>query len=640
MLYTNRPSFPVWIVFASVACLESANNTAADEAISALIDQAKANYQPVTSEEVEAAQDELSAAALELEQFLIPGSGRGERWKKYLDWQSVQDSLAEGAEPNLVGLRTTLDKLRSGTPGTELPPFRHAAAAIQKFVDFATVARARDQRAFVDRQLDLLKKYVDRYEFDHSPRARFEIERRIDFFTGIDRATELTTALRDRFDQPNVHAEVSEHFLSRVASESIDRVGPVKDCILGTSIRGTGHTTGSVAIETLSSPSRAAVLIHLAGITLSETCGYNDPVVIRSSGTTPFTATKRIELEDANFWNYPTRVSAKTSTITRSVQKQGGGFGSKIIAKIGEKKVTEKKPQANYIASRHAEERIAEKLEKDLLPKLQDARYEYEHQFKKPLAMRDAEPQSIVFSSTDHSLSLDLLQAVRGELGADTPPTAFPEGYDVALRVHETGAANFASALLAGARLSKKTKDSDPKLDVELPKSLRDAIHEAREDAVADSAAAEEIQFKPWSIRFRRQRPLSFRFFDNLVMIRLHAARITAGDDTYDGWDIVVKYGLHVQNGGLMLVRDGEIEVIPTAFDPADGGGLTNRQVGLRGNLAKELNRQAEAGRGFAEEFEIPMIDLPEKIADRGPLMLQDATSQDGWLSLGWMLPQ
>lgn len=640
-LTTLLPAHLIAFVHVTISCLLFVPSAVAvDEQLAALIDQTKADYQPVTTEEVDQARSRLATSAAELERFLIPGSRRGEAWKTYLEWQGVQESLAAGSDGDLDALRRSLDQLRSGADGLQLAPFRSVAAAMEDYINLATMARARDQQAFIDRQLELLATYLDRYESEPTTRARFEIERRIEFLTGIGRGTELTTALRNRFNHANVRAEISERFLSRVVSDSIYEVGPVRDCILGTAIRGTGRTTGSVSIETVPSLERAALVLRLSGVTCSETLGYNDPVVIRSSGTTPFTATKRIELEDAEFWNYPTKVSATTSTITRSVKKQGGGLGSRLVEAIGERQVEEKKPRANYIAARHAEERIANNLDEELVPRLQDARYEYETQFQQELDRRNAKPRFVAFSSTDDSVHLDMLQAGRGELGADTAPGEFTAGHDVTVRVHETGAANMASAILAGATLSKQSKEGNPKLSVELPDFLRKAIDKAREEAEAEPAEDDDREFKPWSIVFRRQRPVTFEFADNMVKLRLHAARIQTGDDTYDGWDILVNYAMQVENGELLLNRDGEIEVIPTAFDPADGGGLTNRQVGLRGNLARELNRQAEAGRGFPKQIEIDPLELPDDMAEHGPLFVQNAASSAGWLSLGWVLPQ
>lgn len=640
MCFARHSSKCIWVLLAAAVIFAQAIPAqAVSEQMSAAIDQAKSNFEPVSPAEVAAARDELVAAVEQLEQFLATGGERGAGWKRYLQWDGLEQSLAAAANPNLALLVQSLQRFRSGAAGSELPPFQRVAAAIENYIALSTVTRARDQQAFVDRQLELLVKYLDRYDADQSTRARFEIERRLDFFAGIDRAQELTALLRNQFNHPNFRAEISERFLQRVASNPVNDVSPVRDCILGTTIRGTGHTTGSVTLSTVPNDRQAELLLTFSGVTLSETNGYNDPVVVRSSGTTPFTATKRLALEDSDFWNYPTRVTATTSTITRSVKKQGGGLGSRLIEAIGEKQVEQKKPQANRIAARHAEDRISDNMEEKLLPRLQDARYEYENQFKKSLADRNAEPQLVAFSTTDDSLHFDLLQAARGEVAADTPPPAFATGHDLAVRLHETGAANLASVILGGATLSQQTKEGHPKLNVELPKAMRKAVDKAREEAKEEPAEDDGREFKPWSLTFRRLRPVTLDFQDQKVVIRIHAARIQVEDETHDGWDIIATYGMHVQNGGLILVRDTDIEVIPTSFDPAEGRSLNNRQVGTRGVLAKELNRQADAGRGFPEEIEIPMIDLPDRIKEHGPLLLEDASSEAGWLQLGWLLP-
>lgn len=636
----HRPNLQfAFAVFAATwLALAPAPSRAADEQLALQMADAQTNYRPVTPEEVEQARAELASVAFQLEQFLRPGSRKGEAWKDYLKWQGVQDSLAS-ERPDIGDLQDSLDKFRSGANGLNLPPFRRAAKALERYVDYASIGRVKDQNEFIAKQFEVMNKYLDRYAAKPTARARFEVERRLDFLTGIGRATSLTSTLNNRFSRPNVRVEVSESFLNQIASKPVDDVAPVRDCILGTTIRGTGRTAGYVQLQTVPNTQRAAILLSLSGTTYSETNGYKDPVVIRSSGTTRFTASKRVEFEDTNFWNYPINVAARTSTKTRSVKKQGGGFGSRFIEKIGEKKVAEKKPQSNYIAARHAEERIGDSFEEELLPKLQDARFEYLEQFKKPLAERDAEPRYVSFSSTDHSVNVDLLQAGRGQLGADSSPPPLSVGHDASVKVHESGAANLASAILAGATLSQKTRDGNPKLDVELPKALRKAIDEAREEAETEPAADGDREFKPWSITFRRQRPVTLEFQDQRVAIRVHATEINVAEDRYRGWDIVVDYGIYVQNGGLMMQRDGNIEVIPSAFDPEDGGKLSGRQVGLRGVLAKELNRQADSGKGFPEEIEIPMLDLPGEIAHHGPLVLHEAASTDGWLSLGWQLP-
>mgnify|MGYP001428865376 CR=1 FL=1 len=86
--------------------------------------------------------------------------------------------------------------------------------------------------------------------------------------------------------------------------------------------------------------------------------GRNGPAVIRSTGHTDFTATKRVELTDAAFSSQPAHADATNNTDIHSISKRGGGMGSRMVSKIGWQRAGESKSQANAIAADHAEDRI------------------------------------------------------------------------------------------------------------------------------------------------------------------------------------------------------------------------------------------------------------------------------------------
>lgn len=605
--------------------------------LTGLIEQAKAEFQPVSEEELADTRDHLIREATAFERWLRPGTPYGDGWMEYLEWGAVQKALASDDRPDVAPLRNTLGRFRAGAKGTERHAFRRVADALEQYIDRVEITRARDQQGVMSQQFDLLKQYVERYERDRSARARFEIERRLDLLSGIGRGDALSRAITDRFRQPNIRMSLSSQFLDKAVFDRIDDVGPVRDCILGTSIYGTGHTIGHASLRTLRADDRAAVEIVITGTTHSQTTGYNSPVVIRSSAQTHFTGRKRVDFLDDNFWNYPAVVHATTRSQTHSVQKQGGGFGSRLVERIGSRRVAESKPQADAIAANHAEARIRREMDDEILPKLQNARFDYLDQFKRPFSQRNADPESVRFSSTERSVEMAMLQRGRGLLGADSPPPA-PGDHDLTLRLHETGIANVAAALLGGATLSQRSRSDDPSLNVTLPEWLDDAMKRAREENEEEEVVSDE-DFKPWALRFRRGRPVTVELTGNTVKLTLHATEIETGENVYRNWDISATYALEPQEGSLLLARQGDIEVIPTRFDPTEGGRLTSREVGERSNLAKELNRQADDGRGLAREFKIDPIALKDDLEHLGPLMLRTATSDEGWLLLGWMLP-
>jgi transposase-like protein len=609
-----------------------------------LAEQAKTGFTPITPEQAQQARAELDQQIASFERYLVPGSRKSEGWKRYLEWQKMTDGLADPQRPDFDALRTTLVRLRSGATGTDLAPFRRLATAIENYVDRAEITRVSNQQEIVGQQIDLVQRYLDRYRQDHSARARYEIERRLDLLTGLGQSAEYVAAVEREFNRANIEIGVSEAMLAKVASDEVNKIEPVTDCILGTSIHGMGHTTGNVTVSTMPSDNRAVVFLHINGVTHSDTKGYNGPVVITSRGVTHFTVNKRVDLEDSNFWNYPAQVDAHTRTQTCSVKKQGGGLGSRLIEGIAERQVAEKKPRADAIAGQHAEERIARNVEKEFLPKLQDARYEYQEQFKRPFSQRNADPKFVHFSSTDRAVEIRMLQAGRGLLGADTSAPALDPTHDVSLRLHETGVANVVAALVGGATISQAAREADVKTSVQLPDWLDEALERRNEkqqsgEAEAEESGSDQQEFKPWAITLRRGRPATVEFQGGTVKLILHATAIEAGDSVYRNWDIAATYTPTIDNGHLVLSREGDIEVVPTRFDQAEGGRLTSREIGERANLTKELNRQAENGRGLKREMRIDPIEVGEGADAVGTLQFSQVASDAGWLSLELLLP-
>jgi hypothetical protein len=85
-------------------------------------------------------------------------------------------------------------------------------------------------------------------------------------------------------------------------------------------------------------------------------------------------------------------------------------------------------------------------------------------------------------------------------------------------------------------------------------------------------------------------------------------------------------------DGGVVLHRDGDLEMLPADFD----GSLSSRQTAQRRNLEEELNERSVEGSGFPTEIELEAIQPEGALADVGPLELNVFESEDGWLTLAW----
>ncbi|MCA9258953.1 MAG: hypothetical protein KDA61_07125, partial [Planctomycetales bacterium] len=448
-------------------------------------------------------------------------------------------------------------------------------------------------------------------------------------------------AVRREYIRPNVRAGATLRLVNRQAQRPVDSVQSVRDCILGTSIFGTAHMRGRIAFRALPSMSDARLCIDLAGSAASYTVGYQGPARIVSTGNTSITASKLVVLSDEGFWSGPANAKASAKTRIHSVEKRDGGIGSRLVAKIGSRKAAESKPAAERVAGRHAADRAARNFDEEVAETLSEGRLNYEQKVRAPLVRRGVMPADLRFSSSERHVGFQATVVQSGQLAAgaqDAPP--LPEN-DLRVQLHESALSNFLPLALGGVTLSQETADAPPTISGPAPPWLREAVLRAPKrpsggPSLADpnTESSEAAPFKPWALTFNREAPVGVTFDEGAVTLRIRASSLTSEDASYDNWDFLVTYRLNVRQGGLTLVREGDIEVFPTFFDPAWDKSMSSQKSGFRSTLSKNMNARAKAGEGFPAEIPLDPIALPQ--GDR----LDVATLQcdDGWLTIGWDL--
>jgi hypothetical protein len=614
-----------------VALTSAANVACADEDIAALTAAAREKFQPITAEQVAAAKASLAGRAAALERYVRPNTTNGKKWLAYLDWEAFQTALGAEGQTEFAPLVATYNKLNKDQTGLELKPFRSLADALRNYIDLAAMSRQEKQADVFAAQLDGLTKELEQYGSTPSAATSAAIGRRLDLLTGLGQSPELVDAVRAQFSHPNAFFTASTDLLHDAAAKPINRNDPITDVILGTRIRGRGHTTGTVDLVTVPSQDKAIIKITTDGRVVSQNMGYNGPAVIRSTGYTDFDATQFVEFTPSRFYALPAQVSASTRSNIHSVSKAGGGAGRRIVANVGMKKAHEKQGQANRIAGQHAEVRIADRMTAEIDKRLKKAWNRYRNEYRLPLERRGENPISR-FSTTDSALAFETTQANRGQLAAPAAPPEATAGADLVLRLHESAINNYTAAMLAGATLSESKPGEGTKADVKLPPFLKDAWKN-RMDEKAEAAA--DAEFEAWSLKFRNDRPITVAFVDGKVQLTLHIANLKSGDDVFDRWDVTAIYTPELVDGGVKLTRDGELNVLPTGFD-AEKGQLSAKQVALRRNLTKVLTERSDKGRGIPQTIKVDQLEPSDELANVGPLPVQAFDSKDGWLTVAW----
>jgi hypothetical protein len=287
-----------------------------------------------------------------------------------------------------------------------------------------------------------------------------------------------------------------------------------------------------------------------------------------------------------------------------------------MIQRIAWKRVAQQKSQAEYIAARHAEERLNRQFDVDADELIADANLGFLDDFRKPLLRRREFPRMLHFRTTDDRLYVTALQANRYQLGA---PTAAPETsvHDLSVRLHESVLNNFAGALLAGRTYTQddvRTLAKDLN-DGELPPKFEQQEND-----------------EPWSITFERARPMTLSLGDNTIRISIRGERFTSGERQFAQMNISATYQIQRDAGQVKLVRQGELEIVPPGFVPGQDV-LSAQQSALRTLIQSRLDDV------FEEEIVAEGLLLPGEWEKIGRMPLSVLESGQGWLSAAWNLP-
>ncbi|HYO25104.1 MAG TPA: hypothetical protein VEQ85_09145, partial [Lacipirellulaceae bacterium] len=573
----------------------------------------RGDHAPITAEQFAKIRADLRDKVQALDKLLAGNPQNAAAWKAYLKWdvlaQRLDDEFTE-TSASLVELDEVLRRFRTNEKGLELPAFTSVAQAIAKYrglVSWAVTARVRDSRPVYERYMADMQRVLDRHRERPTIETVRQIARAMGVVETLGQSPQLVEAIRANYAQPNIFGAVSANFVTRAPSRPIDRVTPVRDCILGTSIFGTAHTLGNVQYNLIDSDDSVQLAIYLRGEAHSQTRGYNGPVRINSTGHTTYWAAKRVVLDENHFVSGAVIADAHLNSRINSIQKTGGQFGARLIEKIAWKRAGEQKGRSERISESHTRDRVVREFEQTVVRDLAAARLRYETQLIAPLTRRGVAPEHLRMRSSRGGVNLETLFAASGQLGAPSPPPPMLPGADLGVQIHQSAINNYLPLALSSARIAQQTAENPPDLQGNVPSWLR-VMSVARPNlAAAASAGAEMVgeaqariadavgvepdvtppPFKPYSITLNSEAPASVSFDDNRASIRVRAASLASDDSEYRNWDFVVTYELRQEGGRILLTRVGEIEAFPTGFDPQWPRQLTAEETGFRSVLKK-----------------------------------------------------
>jgi len=402
--------------------------------------------------------------------------------------------------------------------------------------------------------------------------------------------------------------------LGSAVNRVVDQVSPVNDVVLGTRVRGSGHTTGMVLLDFIQSSDQATVDLRLDATNHSNTAGTQGPVTVHTLGTTKVGARKRILVDDQQVRSLPVEAHASTDTRTAGIAV-GKRFGKNLIRRIASRKIAEIRPQAEAITEQKTREQVRRQFEEQTASAIAKAASDYQTKFRRPLMERGWYPELLHMSTTDSRLSVMARKSLPDQIAAFTPPPSVDPDAVMAVRVHETLVNNAAEITLGGRTITQKfVEEQIRKNNGSLPESL-----------------ANDADQQPWSITFAKRKPVELDADDSRVKLTVRGSRFTSGEREFPAMDIWAAYRIEPAGGGVRLVRDGDVQIYPPGFVPGGGEKLTIAQTSLRRILQKRFNKV------FKDVVDVEPLQLQGELAGAGPLPMEQLLARkDGWVAAGW----
>ncbi|NBW97050.1 MAG: hypothetical protein EBR28_10045 [Planctomycetia bacterium] len=571
------------------------------------------SFRPVSEAALAAAAAKLRAALGPLE-TLLARSPSGADWKNYLDWTALQAQAAGGMAADPATLRRLQKLLDAGENGLEMHQFAAVRRAVAAYAEAAEAAKSPDAAATYAQRLDKLAAAVAAGAAAGTTEALEPVGPLLAKLVDSGQAAATVARVRNAVDRPNLYLDVDESLLGSAVNRVVDEHSPINDTVLGTRVRGTGHTQGFVLLDFVPALDRAIVDIALDATNHSDTRGSKGPVTVHTLGTTKVDARKRIVIDDERVTALPVEARASTSTQTAGIGVNSR-FGKNFIRKMATRKISEMRPQAEAISERKARERVRHQFDTQTAGAIAKAQSDYQSRFRRPLMERGWYPEMLHLNTTDATLSVVARKSLSDQIAAFTPPPAVDPDAVMAARVHETLVNNTAEITLGGRTITQEfVEEQIRKNNVALPEAL-----------------GNETDQPPWSITFAKQKPVELDADDGRVKVTVRGTKFTSGEREFPAMDIWAAYRIEPADGKIRLVRDGDVQIYPPGFVPGGGEKLTVAETSLRRILQKRF------GKVFKEVVDVEPLKMPGQLEAAGPLPMEQLVARkDGWVAAGW----
>ena len=570
-----------------------------------LSQEAKSRFRPVTNEDLKLVKANLAASLAKLDARLKSDGANGESWRKYLLWDELQKELQQEGMPNRDRLNEVYQRYTSGNEGLAMVWFIDVQTDLRRLLMVMGAIDNAQTKTLYEQTLDKLSNQLQAQSVKATTEDALGISESVRWLRNARQAPELAEAIESQFNHPNLYVELSAGLISAGLGENVDDTAPIQDNIMGTSVSGTGRTVGQTTAELAPNTDHAVIDTLLFATTHSTTVGSHGPVCIYSNSKTDIGACKRLWIDEYGIFSHPAVSNAVTQTTITDIQSKSG---RKMVERIAWKKAGKQKASAEYVASRHAEQKVNNRVDSQAAETLDKAQKDFNEKIRRPLCEHKLFPELLNISSDKQMVQVVSKQIGNSLLGAPTAPPSAVQG-DMVVRVHESMVNNFSLDALGGMTVHEE----------KLQKAVIDLLGHLPEKLKGDEDS------EPWAITFARRQPVSVTFADDGFKVTIRGGEYYKGETSYPAMDITAAYKIEKTDGGFKFVRQGDIQILPPGRQQVGGKEQIIRKM-LMKRFAKVFEPEIK-GEGFV------FTGKMEKVGKMNPV---DVQCRDGWLTIAW----
>lgn len=398
----------------------------------------------VASESV--GQARVRAAIQALDEWLAPSFHRV-AWLSYLQYDELQRQLAS-TKADVDQLARVLSKLSAPKQELRLAPIVRLRRAVEGWLALESLPggphlmlvaesiarRSADNRTRASLRSRLIVLTLLLREYGHAPKPHLAdaIAEHLNRLATTGEAEPFVTAVRQYYGQPNVWIDVSQAALVRAVEGAIDRDAQVTDYILGTEVEGRARTRATTRLTVVPHATQARMILVVTGTIDSQTTGRNGPARIHNRSAVSFRAKKNLVLDSTGLHASPATCIARTNTYEATPTSVVPGVRGWIVRRVAARRIWQLRAEADEIASRHAEQRIAALIDREADKQIA----EISRLAIGPLvALAGGDRSRLRFSSAGGVLRIG---AIAGPLGAPPHEATFARQHPYSVRLHST----------------------------------------------------------------------------------------------------------------------------------------------------------------------------------------------------------